>query len=87
MTAHHGGVRVISMARDHSMMMYEDKEVNTMMDMSSLVDASLVFGGVVAMGIWAWSTLLSESHHAFAAQNPRGEARIGEHDQTLDKAA
>jgi hypothetical protein len=69
------------------MMMYEDKEVNTMMDMSSMVDASLVFLGVVGVGIWAWNTLLSESTTEFASQNPREQSAVAEHTQTLDMAA
>jgi hypothetical protein len=37
------------------------KEVNTMMDMSSVIDASLAIGGAIAVVLIGISTLASES--------------------------
>ena len=58
-----------------------------MMDMSALIDAGLVFGGVVSVYLWAWNTLLPGSTTAFAAPNANEESEIGEAYQGLRKAA
>ncbi|HEX2055533.1 MAG TPA: hypothetical protein VHF07_03505 [Nitrospiraceae bacterium] len=58
-----------------------------MMDMSAVIDAGLVFGGVVSVYIWAWSTLFLGSTTAFTAPNAESESGVVESYRLLKKAA
>lgn len=58
-----------------------------MMDMRAVIDAGLVFGGVVSVYMWAWSTLLSGSTTAFTASSAETESGVAESYYLLKKAA
>lgn len=57
-----------------------------MMDLSSVIDASLTFAGVIAVVMMGITTLSSESTTAFAPPNPREESATVERRQ-MDIAA
>lgn len=48
-----------------------------MMDMSSLIDASLVFGGTLSVLMWAWTTIQSGSATVSTSQSGAEDARKG----------
>jgi hypothetical protein len=58
-----------------------------MMDLSSVVDAALTFGGMMTVLFMGISTLWSESTTAFVAPDSRAEAATGEYPRIWQKAA
>ena len=58
-----------------------------MMDPSSVLDAALTFGGVIAVLFMGISTLSNESTAAFVAPELRAEGGRGEHPHVWQRAA
>jgi hypothetical protein len=63
------------------------KGVNTMMDLSSVLDATLTFAGVFAVLWMGISTLSSESTTAFVTPGSREEVATEEYAPVWRKAA